>query len=264
MVTPAPGIYVGTLRHRRFTPTRHQFSYPLFMALLDVDRLAELMRVSPLTGFNRVRWATFDDRDHLGDARVPLRARVEADAARHGMTLDGGPIMLLTHLRYAGYTFNPVSFFYCFASDGRLQAVMAEVNNTYGGRHTYWLPAGQAQRRQRVWRWQAEKALYVSPFIDTDDTRYTFVLSPPGDALVAHMDVREGPTRVLDATLRLARRPWTAPAVHAALLRHPFMTAAVIARIHWQALRLWVKGVPVIPRRTHDGVGERTAESARS
>ncbi len=258
MVTPPPGIYVGTLRHRRFAPTRHQFTYPLFMALVDVDRLAELMRVSPLTGLNRRRWASFDDRDHLGDARLPLRARVEADAARHGVALaDGGSIMLLTHLRYAGYAFNPVSFFYCYGPDQQLHAVMAEVNNTYGGRHTYWLPADQAQRRRAAWRWQADKALYVSPFMETDDTQYTFVLSPPAEALVAHMDVREGPTRVFDATLRLERRPWTASAVHAALLRHPFMTASVIARIHWQALRLYVKGVPVVPRRTRDGVGER-------
>ena len=112
------GLFVGTLRHRRFAPVAHAFTYPLFMALLDIDRMPELMRVSRLTSYNRWNWASFDDRDHLGDPARPLRERLAADAARHGIDLPDGRIFLLTHLRYLGYCFNPVSFFYCFDRRG--------------------------------------------------------------------------------------------------------------------------------------------------
>ena len=124
------GLFVGTLRHRRFTPVAHAFTYPLFMVLLDIDRVPELMRVSAVTSYNRWNWASFDDRDHLGDPSRPLRERLVVDAARHGIELPAGPIFLLTHLRYLGYCFNPVSFFYCFDRAEQLQVVLAEVSNT--------------------------------------------------------------------------------------------------------------------------------------
>ena len=127
------GLFVGTLRHRRFTPVPHAFTYPLFMALLDIDRVAELMRVSAVTSYNRWNWASFDDRDHLGDPARSLRERLTIDASRQGIDLPDGPIFLLTHLRYLGYCFNPVSFFYCFDRAGRLPVVLAEVSNTVGG-----------------------------------------------------------------------------------------------------------------------------------
>ena len=104
------GLFVGTLRHRRFTPVAHAFTYPLFMVLLDVDRLPELMRVSRVTSYNRWNWASFHDRDHLGDPARGLRDRLAVDATRHGIDLPDGRIFLLTHLRYLGYGFNPVSF----------------------------------------------------------------------------------------------------------------------------------------------------------
>ena len=132
-------LYSGTLRHRRFEPVAHTFVYPIFMAFLDVDRVGELMKVSRLASWNRFNWATFDDRDHLGDPSRPLRNRVADDAARHGIALPDGRIFLLTHLRYLGYCFNPVSFFYCFDRADRLQMVLAETHNTFGGAHHYWV-----------------------------------------------------------------------------------------------------------------------------
>ena len=140
------GLFVGTLRHRRFTPVAHAFTYPLFMALLDIDRVPELMRVSAVTSYNRWNWASFDDRDHLGDPSRSLRERLDVDAARHGIDLPDGPIFLLTHLRYLGYCFNPVSFFYCFDRAEQLQVVLAEVSNTFGGTHNYWLRPDSASR----------------------------------------------------------------------------------------------------------------------
>lgn len=246
---PAPGVYVGSLRHRRFRPRTHAFTYSLFMVLLDIDRLPEAMAVSPFTGYNRWNWASFDERDHLGDPSRTLRERVRASAARSGCELPEGPMFLLTHLRYAGYVFNPISLFYCCDRTGHVRAVLAEVNNTYGGGQTYWLPGAEGDAPVRARR---PKSLYVSPFMEYD-VAYDFVLTPPGDRLTAHMNViqpgSEGrpDQHLFDATLRLERRPWTARELHRALVRFPFMTAKVIGAIHWEALRLYLKGLRVQP-----------------
>jgi DUF1365 family protein len=251
----APGLFVGALRHRRLAPVPHTFSYRLFMALLDIDRVPELMRVSRVTSHNRWNWASFDDRDHLGDSTRPLRERLAIDAARHEVDLPDGRIFLLTHLRYLGYCFNPVSFFYCFDAAERLRVVLAEVHNTFGGSHTYWLRPDPAARTFRA---AAAKSLYVSPFMPVD-LDYAFALTPPAGRLVAHMQtIREGAV-LFDATLSLERRPWNATEIRRALLRYPVMTARVMAGIHWQALQLWWKGVPLVPRLTYNGVGERAA-----
>ena len=238
-----PGLFVGTLRHRRFTPLPHAFTYPLFMALLDIERVPELMDCSWLTSQTRWTWASFDDRDHHGDPGRPLRERLVIDAARHGVELPAGPIFLLTHLRYLGYGFNPVSFFYCFDRAEQLRVVLAEVNNTFGGTHNYWLRPDPASRTFRA---AAAKALYVSPFMPAD-LEYTFAFTPPADRLVAHMETSQAGSVGFDATLSLERRPWTAAEIRRVLVRYPAMTIKVMAGIHWEALRLWWKGVPVVP-----------------
>jgi DUF1365 family protein len=254
------GLFVGTLRHRRLTPVAHAFTYPLFMALLDIDRLPELMRVSAVTSWNRWNWASFDDRDHLGDPTRPLRERLVVDATRHGIEVPAGRIFLLTHLRYLGYCFNPVSFFYCFDRSEQLKVVLAEVNNTFGGSHHYWL---RPQSSSRTFRAAATKSLYVSPFMPVE-LEYAFAFTPPADRLVAHMKTVRAGAVCFDATLSLERRSWSAAEIRRALVRHPAMTATVMAGIHWQALRLWWKGVPVVGRITADGVGERAASRART
>jgi len=250
-----PGLFVGTLRHRRFTPVAHAFTYPLFMALLDVDRVPELMQRSRLTSHNGWNWASFDDRDHLGDPGRPLRERLIVDAAGHGLELPNGPIFLLTHLRYLGYCFNPVSFFYCFDRADRLQVVLAEVSNTVGGTHNYWLRRDAASRTFRA---AARKSLYVSPFMPAD-LEYAFAFTPPGSSLVAHMATSQAGSIGFDATLSLERRPWNAAEISRVLVRYPAMTARVMAQIHWEALKLWWKGVPVVPRVTADAVAERAS-----
>jgi len=252
------GLFVGTLRHRRFTPVAHAFTYPLFMALLDVDRVPELMNRSRLTSHNRWNWATFDDRDHLGDPSRPLRERLIVDAARHGIEVPAGPIFLLTHLRYLGYGFNPVSFFYCLDRTEQLRVVLAEVSNTFGGTHNYWLRPDPASRTFRA---AAAKSLYVSPFMPVD-VEYTFAFTPPAGRLVAHMETNQAGSVGFDATLSLERRPWNAAEIRRVLVRYPAMTTRVMAEIHWEALKLWWKGVPVVPRVTADGVGERAARAA--
>ena len=252
------GLFVGTLRHRRFTPVAHTFTFPLFMALVDIDRVPHLMRRSRLTSHNRWNWASFDDRDHLGDANRPLRERLVLDAARHGIELPTGAIFLLTHLRYLGYCFNPVSFFYCFDRTQQLRVVLAEVRNTFGGTHNYWLRPDPASRTFRA---ATPKSLYVSPFMPVD-LEYTFAFTPPAGRLVAHMETCQRGSVGFDATLSLERRPWNAAEIRRVLVRYPAMTMRVMAEIHGEALKLWWKGVPVVPRVTADGVGERTARAA--
>lgn len=253
------GLFVGTLRHRRFTPVPHAFTYPVFMPLLDIDRLPELMKVSRLTGCNRWNWATFDDRDHLGDPARPLRERLVAEADRHGIDLPHGPIFLLTNLRYLGYCFNPVSFFYFFDRAGGLRLSVAEVNNTFGGSRTYWL---RPDSGSRGFRSVAAKSLEVSPFLPMD-LEYRFALTPPAERLVAHIGAIDAGSLALDATLSLVRRPWNAKEIRRQLARQPAATAQVMARIHWQALKLWWKGVPLAGRgpstRTNDGATDGKA-----
>ena len=238
------GLFAGTLRHRRFTPVEHAFTYPLFMALLDIDCIPELMQRSRLTSHNRWNWAAFDDRDHLGNPDVPLRDRLSADAARHGIEVPAGQVFLLTHLRYLGYVFNPVSFFYCFDHAAHLQLIAAEVNNTFGGTHTYWL---RPDPSSRTFRATAAKSLDVSPFMPID-LEYRFAFTPPTGRLVVHMETRRGGSIGFDATLSLDRRPWTAAELRRVLVRYPAMTARVMSAIHWEALKLWWKGVPAVPR----------------
>ena len=251
-----PAIYSGTLRHRRFQPVRHEFTYPLFMAFLDVDRIPELMGVSPFTSYERFNWASFHDRDHFGDPALPLRERLKSDAAAQGVRLPDGPIFLLTHLRYLGYNFNPISLFYCYSREGRLDVVLAEVNSTFGESRNYWLStANQVSSMEPIYR--CPKLMHVSPFMPMN-LDYRFVLPPPGQSLVAHMNTLAGEQSEFDATLSLRREPWSATSLRRALLRFPWMTAKVIAAIHWEALKLRCKNVPVFthparhPEKNHD------------
>jgi uncharacterized protein len=248
-----PAIYTGTLRHRRFRPVGHEFAYPVFLVLLDVDRIPEMMRNSRFSSYNGWNWAAYDERDHFGDPSLPLRERLRRDAAAHGVTLPGGPVFLLTNLRYLGYCFNPVSFYYCYGRSGKLEMMLAEVNNTFGETCNYWLTPDCEQTRaagqtaeERVRRYETRKMFHVSPFMDLG-YQYTWIFTPPAGRLVAHMKTRNADGVLFDATLSLERRPWNARELRRVLAEYPWITAKVIAAIYWQALRLQLKGVPYVP-----------------
>lgn len=241
-------IYAGRVDHRRHGPRAHAFRYPLFMVYLDLAELEAVFAGRWLWSCRRPALARFDRRDHLGDAAVPLDEEVRRLVAAHTGRRPAGPVRLLTHLRYFGYVFNPVSFFYCFAPDGEtLEAVVAEVTNTpWGERHCYVVPgpaaAGGALRGASI------KAMHVSPFHPMT-LRYEWAFETPGEDLRVGMRLRpqDDPSAapVFAAALRLRRRPMSAAALAGVLARFPFMTARVIVAIHWQALRLWLKRVPV-------------------
>jgi len=237
-------LYVGTVRHRRFEPVGHEFSYPLFMAFLEIDRIPELMKASSLTSYERFNWASFREKDHFGDPALPLRARLKEDAAKHGITLPEGQIFLLTHLRYLGYNFNPISLFYCYDPDGKLETILAEVNSTFGESHNYWLTHANLDSSSTARIYRSDKAMHVSPFMPMD-LDYLFVMPDPGAHLIAHMKTLAGEKSIFDATLSLQSHPWNAASIRRVLLLFPWVTAKVIAAIHWEALRLFLKKVPV-------------------
>lgn len=245
---PGHALYVGRLRHRRFRPTPHAFTYPLFMAMLDIDRLDEAAAISPWLSRNRFNWASIDDRDHVGDPALPLRTRLAQRAAAQGIALPDGPIYLLTHLRYLGYAFNPISFYYCFDRAHTLGAVVAEVNSTFGEQALYMLPG--VTTPGGVVRHRTAKTMHVSPFNEAH-LDYDFTVTTPGASVVAHMTTIDrtevGDLPFFDATLTLERRPWDGPHLHRVLRRHPWMTASVVGAIHFEALRLWWKGLRYVP-----------------
>lgn len=250
-------LYVGQLRHRRFSPKFHAFEYPVFLSLLDVDEIPALMSRSRLSSYSRWNVLSYFEHDHFGDQTKNLRTRIEGDAKKHGVALPDGKIFLLTHLRYFGYVFNPVSFFYFYDGAGKLRQMMAEVNNTFGERHNYWLTAENECTSGAGRRYQSEKRMHVSPFMGMD-LEYDWIFTEPGDRLVAHMNTVQSGRPFFDATLQLTRREWTAAEVRRVVAAYPFMTARVIGAIHWEALKLWLKRVPVFthPKKLANDVTE--------
>ncbi len=247
---PEPAIYVGEVRHRRTRPKVHAFTYPLFMAFLDVDRIPELCRVSPFLSYGRWNWAAFHEEDQFGDPSLSLRERLRLDALAKGHVLPEGPIYLLTHLRYLGICFNPVSYFYCYDQAGHLMLIMAQVSNTpWRERHTYWLPVAEGHQGPGGVSFDVPKAFHVSPFMPMD-CRYRWAFTPPGEALKVHIAEFDRLDLFFDATLQLSKRPWMAGIVWRTLVQFPWMTLKVLIAIHWEAFWLWIKRVPVF---THPG-----------
>jgi uncharacterized protein len=239
-------IYAGAVRHRRRRPVPHVFRFRLFMMYLDLAELPAVLDDRWLWSARRAAPARFRRADYHGDPALPLDEAVRRTVARHSGMRPAGPIRMLTHLRYFGYSFNPVSFYYCFdEGDTRVDAILAEITNTpWGERHAYVLP--RTPSMNGVMRFRFAKAFHVSPFMPMDQ-RYDWRFSPPGRRLAVHMENSDADGRIFDATLSLTRREITGRSLARVLLGYPWMTASVVAAIHWNALRLWLKGNPYFP-----------------
>jgi len=240
----ASALYVGAVLHHRRLPREHRFRYPVFMAYLDVDRLDELAQASPFVSRNRFNWASIYDADFLQDCREgTLRAKLDAAAQEAGQP-RAAQAFLLGNLRYLGWCFNPVAYLYGFDAEGQLQWICAEVTNTpWKERHRYWM-CPKPEKGQGPWAFDVPKQMHVSPFMPMD-LRYRWAFARPGAELLVHMGLYDKEVLCFDANLKLERRPWSASQVYRTLLRYPWMTLKVVTAIHWEALWLWMKRVPI-------------------
>ncbi|HXQ21095.1 MAG TPA: DUF1365 domain-containing protein [Candidatus Acidoferrales bacterium] len=237
-------LYDGRVSHRRRGPTGNAFRYRMFMVWLDLAELPDVFQGRWLWSTSRPALARFRRADYLGPQDRPLDVAVrDLVAARTGRR-PAGAIRMLTHLRYFGCCFNPVTFYYCFDSADHLETLVAEITNTpWGERFQYVLPVAEAavERGQHVWRFG--KRFHVSPFLPME-MDYEWRCTAPDQALGVHMRNSEDGRELFDVTLALRRRPLTPTNLATALLRFPLLTARIVAMIHWQALKLWLKGTP--------------------
>jgi len=239
-------IYEGRVRHSRNTPVKHDFRYRLFMMYLDLDELPTLFQKRWFWSTSRPALARFHRGDHLGDCDRSLSDCVRDLVAAETGYRPEGPIRLLTNLTYFGYGFNPVSFYYCFAADGRMvDFIVAEVNNTpWGEQDCYVLSCNADSRRGAAWRFRPHKKMHVSPFMPME-VDYDWALAQPGKRLSVYMANSRDGERFFDAAMLLRRSEIGAWSLASALLRYPLQTVKIIITIHWQALRLWLKRCPV-------------------
>lgn len=237
-------LYPARVMHRRRIAPLYRFVYRVFYLLVDIDRLPELQRRVSFFSHDRFNLLSLRTRDY-GDGSG-LRAWAESLLLGQGIELEGGRIRLLTLPRVLGWSFNPISMWYCEHRDGRLRAVIAEVRNTFGEKHCYVLASGDAPLPYEQ-AYEKDKCFHVSPFLDRAG-RYRFELGEPGERLrVAIHESRDG-VPVMDATLAGERRALTNGALLAQLLRMPWMAVKVVVGIHWEALKLWLRGAGYRPK----------------
>lgn len=265
---PAAALYAGDVMHARLRPKPHRFRYRVMNLLIDLDRLPEADRLSALFGVNQSRLFSFHECDHGPRDGTSLRVHAGRLAAQAGLDLSGGRVRLLCYPRLFGYVFNPLSVYYCEARDGRLVLLIYEVRNTFGEIHSYVCPVRPQHISAAGIRQQQDKHFRVSPFIGMA-MRYHFRMLPPDDEVrirILETDV-DGP--LLAASFAGRRHALTTRRLLAALLALPFMTLKVIAAIHVEAARLWVKGLRPLPQAPsaqpkHPSKGELLPRLSRS
>jgi DUF1365 family protein len=241
-------LYVGTVMHCRWRPVRHRLRYRVFSLFVDIDELPALQARLRLFSFNRANLFSLHDRDYGPGDGTPLREMVERQLQAQGLQ-PGGRILLLTMPRILGYVFNPLSVYFCHRLDGTLQATLYEVNNTFGERHSYLIEVEPASAMSARIEQRCAKRFHVSPFLGME-MDYAFTVTPPrdrSDVLEIGMQVDDALGRLLTARLDARRRPLDDAQLLRAFATCPLLTLKVVAAIHWEALRLWFKGVPVHP-----------------
>jgi DUF1365 family protein len=233
----AAELYVGQTTHVRFKPQPHKFRYAIFQILIDIDRLDDAFEGLRTLGVGRFGLFSFDARDHGARNGRPLRPWVKAQLEAAQVTATAAEIRLLCFPRILGFVFNPLSIFFIYDADHRLEAVIYEVNNTFGQTHAYVTPAvGEGDQRQEV-----DKAFFVSPFYGVEGG-YRFRLSPPAKSFDLVICKQVAGETDFVATLSAQRRVLTDGALMRLFFAMPLMTLGVVVAIHWEALRLWLKG----------------------
>jgi len=236
----ASGLYLGQVGHSRTRPAKHSLRYGVFMLLLDLDEVEALSKALRWFSLGRFNLTSFNARDYGDGSDLPLRAQVEQRLEEAGLGIEGGAIRLLCLPRVLGYVFNPISVYFCYRPDGKLNAILYEVSSTFGERHSYLIPAeagADGDIRQSV-----EKRLHVSPFMEMD-LRYAFRVTPPEARVRIAIAVSDGEGKILSASFVGARRDLTDAHLLRAWATHPLLTLKVIAAIHWEAVKILLKGV---------------------
>jgi hypothetical protein len=245
MIAEAGAVYQGDVVHKRLRPVPHHLSYKVFSLLLDVDRIDEVARTVRIFSRNRPNLVAFYDKDHgrADGACVAQHARHTFVSA--GFDVESWKILLLAYPRVLGYAFNPISVYYGFGPSGALEGLIYEVSNTFGERTSYVVAAGRPEGT--VFHHGAVKKMYVSPFAEGSG-RYGFRVVAPGANLLLGVQYRDREGPLIKTLFRAHRRPLNDGTLLRLLVSLPLMTVKVMAAIHLEALKLWLKGIPLTPR----------------
>ncbi|MCX7868483.1 MAG: DUF1365 domain-containing protein [Terrimicrobiaceae bacterium] len=231
-------VYECDVWHRRLWPREHEFVYRVFLFAFDLDEVAARAPGSWLLGINRPGLYSLQNRDHFGASNASLRERAESFLRANGVDERPSRILLLTNARFLGYTFNPISVWFCEGAGGSPLGAIAEVGNTFGELKPFFVPPSSGGFHLR-----APKHFYVSPFSDLD-WEFEFRFARPGGRLGVWIDVFRSGDKALASSLTGRKLPLRTSVLLAQTARFPFITLKVISLIHWQALRLWLKRVP--------------------
>jgi hypothetical protein len=243
----AASLYFGEVMHARLKPVGHRFSYRVMNLLIDLDRLDAADRLCRLFGVNRAALYSFHEADHGNRDGSSLRIHAQRCAAAHGVDLTGGRVLLLCYPRLLGYAFNPLSVYFCYRADGEVALMIYEVRNTFSDIHAYVLPVNPGEISDAGLRQVQDKLLYVSPFVEMA-TRYHFRVSLPGSDVKLRILETDRAGALLAATFHGRRCDLTTGHLLQSFFSLPLVTLKIVAAIHWEALRLWVKGVRLVPR----------------
>jgi len=227
--------------HRRLIPFRHRFAYRVFSLWLDLDELPALSQQLRWFSHNRFNLISFHDRDHGRRDGGPLKPWVEGLLAERGMTIHGGRVAMLCFPRVLGYAFNPLTIYFCWDGTGELRAVLYQVKNTFGEQHCYLPPLAPRQSSQALIIQSCDKRFHVSPFIGMAAT-YRFRLQEPDDRLSIMIRQATPAGELLQAVHSASRVRLDDAALLRVWVTHPLVTVKVIAGIHWEAFKLWLKG----------------------